>query len=72
MDAGWLHVLVLVLVHLHVQAHNSAPSLWRVERVAYSLCSGWQGLKTVFDEALRAVLRPAKTEAKKKGGCAIL
>jgi len=26
----------------------------------------------VFDEALRAVLRPAKTEAKKKGGCAIL
>jgi len=26
----------------------------------------------VFDEALRAVLRPTKTEAKKKGGCAIL
>lgn len=31
-----------------------------------------KGLKTVFDEAIRAVLMPEKPKKKKKGGCSIL
>ncbi|KAJ1481347.1 small GTPase Rac protein 1 [Baffinella frigidus] len=46
----------------------------KIGAVKYLECSALtqKGLKTVFDEALRAVLRPTKTETKKKAGCAIL
>ncbi len=48
--------------------------LKEISAVKYLECSALtqKGLKTVFDEAIRAVLTPTKAPRKKKSGCSVL
>lgn len=45
-----------------------------ISAVKYLECSALtqKGLKTVFDEAIRAVLTPTKAPRKKRSGCSVL
>merc|ERR1712216_983036 len=66
-------ILVGTKVDLRREEQSKAMAN-KIKAVKYLECSALtqEGLKEVFDSAIRTALRPPKLEVKKKGGCSIL
>lgn len=67
-------LLLQVLISLFIYLFQGLQMQKEIGAVKYLECSALtqKGLKSVFDDAIRAVLQPQKVSKKKKGGCTVL
>ena len=67
-------LLLQVLISLFIHLFQGLQMQKEIGAVKYLECSALtqKGLKSVFDDAIRAVLQPQKVSKKKKGGCTVL